>query len=985
MSAAHLVRLGFTDPSAAELSLETAASYTDPQWAQTLLTACASSADPDQALSLAAEVLAVASLSPDFYTVETAHRIASVLGTSEALGRTLVRHPDLLMALQDDQEPQYQQMCERLLAAVGADRDARFPVARNDAVETLDRLRVAYRRELLAITWRDVGAGASIEQVTGWLTDLAEATLEAGLAVARAGLPIDSAECRLAVIGMGKCGGRELNYVSDVDVLFVAEPDVGSDEEAALRTATSLASGLIRACGQATTEGSIWQVDAALRPEGKQGALVRTLASHVGYYERWAKTWEFQALLKARPVAGDLELGRAYVDVIAPMVWQAAARPGFVADVQAMRQRVETHIPVKVASREIKLGAGGLRDVEFSVQLLQLVHGRSDVLLRSGNTLAALEALATWGYVGREDAATMAQAYRFLRTLEHRLQLQLLQRTHLVSEDEVALRRVGRALGYRTDPIREFDSAWKDHARQARRLHEKLFYRPLLQAVARLEEGQARLTAQAAQERLHALGYTDPIGALRHLEALTGGVSRRAAIQRTLLPVLLGWFADGPEPDAALLGFRRVSDALGATHWYLRLLRDESAAAERLAGLLTSGRFVTDLLLLAPESVALLADDSDLVPRDAQALDAELRAVASRYGDPTQAVAAIRALRRRELLRIAAARVLNLVDLQGSQTAMSVLTQATISAALDSIQSALAEQPGIDQPLIEFSVIGMGRFGGAEQGLASDADVMFVYRALPGCDDIAAGNQAARVAEDLRSLLAAPSGEPAVGLDADLRPEGRQGPLVRSLASYAAYYDRWSATWEAQALLRARPIAGSVDLGRDFVALVDALRYPAAGIPSSELMQIRRIKARMEAERLPRGTDPTLHSKLGRGGLSDVEWVVQVIQMQHGCTVPALRTTGTLAALAAAEREGLIASADAEVLREAWLMASAVRDGLMLARGKGADVVPTDVRDLAALAHVMGYPTGQGARLLEDYRRTTRRARQVMERLFYDN
>lgn len=983
MSGGYLARLGFTDPVAAEQALQVVAERSDLQWAQVLLAACAASADPDQAQRLAADVLTAAGPRPDFYTAEAAQRLACVLGASEALGHVLVRHPDLLAALEDDQEPQYAPMRDRLLAAVGAAsprEGGQVPVACSDDLPTLDALRVAYRRELLGITWRDLGAAASIEQVTGWLSDLADATLEAGLAVARAGIPEPQRHCRLAVIGMGKCGGRELNYVSDVDVLFVAAPDVHGDEDATLSTATRLASGLIRACGLTTAEGSIWQVDAALRPEGKQGALVRTLASHVGYYERWAKTWEFQALLKARPSAGDLELGRAYVDAIAPMVWQAAARPGFVADVQAMRRRVEAHIPARFATREIKLGAGGLRDVEFSVQLLQLVHGRSDVLLRSGNTLAALEALATWGYVGREDAATMAEAYRFLRSLEHRLQLQSLQRTHVVPQDESALRRVGRSLGYRTDPVNEFDRAWRGHARQARRLHEKLFYRPLLQAVARLDEGQARLTTQAASERLHALGYTDPSGALRHLEALTGGVSRRAAIQRTLLPVLLGWFANGPEPDAALLGFRRVSDALGATHWYLRLLRDESAAAERLAGLLTSGRFVTDLLLLAPDSVALLAEDADLVPRDGEALSAELLAVHSRQEDPVQAVAAIRAVRRRELLRIAAARVLHLVDQAESQAAMSTLTQATISAALASIHSTFA-----DDPLIEVAVIGMGRFGGAEQGLASDADVIFVYRPLPNCDDAAAGSRAARVAEDLRSLLAAPSGEPAVGLDADLRPEGRQGPLVRSLASYAAYYERWSAPWEAQALLRARPIAGSEALGQAFVALVDPLRYPQSGISASEVTHIRRIKARMEAERLPRGTDPTLHSKLGRGGLSDVEWVVQLMQMQHGAHVPALRTTGTLPALAAAQQAGLIAAADADVLREAWLMASAVRDGLMLARGRGADVVPTDVRDLAALAHVMGYPSGQGARLLEDYRRRARRARQVMERLFYDD
>ncbi len=293
-----------------------------------------------------------------------------------------------------------------------------------------------------------------MDTVAQWLSDLADCVLDAALAIARAEVGDAADLCRFAVIGMGKCGARELNYVSDVDVIFVAEAVDGADESRALSVATSLATGLMRACTAATPEGTIWEVDANLRPEGKQGALVRTIASHVGYYERWAKTWEFQALLKARPVAGDLELGREYVDSVSPFVWSAADHPTFVEDVQAMRRRVEQHVPARLAERELKLGPGGLRDVEFAVQLLQLVHGRSDVMLRSPTTMIALESLATWGYVGRDDAATLAEAYRFLRTLEHRIQLHRLRRTHTMPDDEAELRRLGRSLGFRQDPGR---------------------------------------------------------------------------------------------------------------------------------------------------------------------------------------------------------------------------------------------------------------------------------------------------------------------------------------------------------------------------------------------------------------------------------------------------------------------------------------------------------------------------------------------------
>ena len=411
-----------------------------------------------------------------------------------------------------------------------------------------------------------------------------------------------------------------------------------------LRTATWLAAGLVRTCSQTTAEGALFPVDPNLRPEGRDGPLVRTLASHVAYYQRWAKTWEFQALLKARPVAGDRELGQAYLDALSPMVWQAAQRPHFVADVQAMRRRVIGNLAPGEAARQLKLGPGGLRDIEFAVQLLQLVHGRTDDSLRETGTLPALAALARGGYVGREDAASMAAAYRFLRTVEHLLQLRQLRRTHTLPEDPAALRLVGRALRRartrsgaaapappsRADPAAELMAQWRQHAREARRLHEKLFYRPLLDAVARLPADAVRLTREDARARLDALGYADPAGALRHIEALTSGVSRRAAIQRTLLPVMLEWFADAAQPDAGLLAFRQVSDALGDSPWYLRLLRDDTNVARRMARLLASSRYATDLLMRAPETVALLGSDEQLAPRPATALHAEATAVVSR-------------------------------------------------------------------------------------------------------------------------------------------------------------------------------------------------------------------------------------------------------------------------------------------------------------------------------------------------------------------
>jgi [glutamine synthetase] adenylyltransferase / [glutamine synthetase]-adenylyl-L-tyrosine phosphorylase len=671
--------MGFADAARAELLLlGDLGANADELRSDPLVAAVAAAADPDLALTGLARLFTAAGGRKD--ALRTAlhaeqdyrDRLTAVLGVSAGLADHLARHPEdaeVLRGAADRQEASA--LRAGMLGAVGAGPDDRDdPVAAG--AEPVAALAAAYRRALLHLAARDLTGAATVDVVGEELADIAAAVLEAALAVARAELAPGATPCRLAVVAMGKCGGRELNYASDVDVIFVAEPVKDEDETAALATASRLAAGLIGVCARSTPEGSIFPVDPNLRPEGRAGPLVRTLTSHLAYYERWAKTWEFQALLKARPVAGDMALGQAYAETLGPLVWRAARRDNFVEDVQAMRRRVEQSLPARQAGRELKLGPGGLRDIEFAVQLLQLVHGRTDEMLRSPATLPALAALAAGGYVGRADADELGAAYRFLRRTEHLLQLNRLSRTHTLPEDPAVLRRLGRAMrandgpnegwlqpsvtGIRSDPAAEFDEEWRRHARQVRRLHEKLFYRPLLDAVARLPSEAARLTPAEARARLEALGYVDPAGALRHIDALTSGVSRRAAIQRTLLPVLLGWFADAAEPDAGLLAFRQVSEELGSSPWYLRLLRDETKAAERMARVLASSRYAAGLLLRAPEAVAIFANDTELNARSLTGLRAEMMAATQRYEDDAEAaVTAVRSVRRRELLRTSAA------------------------------------------------------------------------------------------------------------------------------------------------------------------------------------------------------------------------------------------------------------------------------------------------------------------------------------------
>jgi [glutamine synthetase] adenylyltransferase / [glutamine synthetase]-adenylyl-L-tyrosine phosphorylase len=923
-------------------------------------------------------------------------RMLAVLGGSAGLADHLVGHPDDWRVLDTDGNgavrPTAQALELQMLEAIGADPHdppwgVRLGKAAPDASpKRVAALRVAYRRALVSLAGRDLGEGLAAEDVAAELADIAAAVLTAGLALAVAEQPADTAPCRLAVIGLGKCGGRELNYVSDVDVVFVAEPVDRSDPEGpALAGATRVAAALMRICREAA-----WEVDAALRPEGKAGALVRTVTGHQAYYEQWASTWEFQALLKMRPVAGDPDLGRAYVDALWPLVWRAGDRPGFVGEVQAMRRRVEANIPPAQADRELKLGRGGLRDVEFAVQLLQMVHGRGDPSLRVGGTLPALMALSAGGYVGREDAATLIASYRFLRTVEHRLQLLRMRRTHLLPADEQQLRWLARSLGYkpdhRGDAVAVLQAELNLHTREVRRLHEKLFYRPLLSAVARVPGENLQLGSKAAGDWLRALGFADPDGALRHLAALTGGVSRSASMQKYLLPVLLQTFASCPNPDAGLLAYRQVSEALGGNQWYLRLLRDEGQVAERLAQLLGSSQFVAALLTRTPEALRILAGESELEPRSASALAGAWAQTAARSSDPQAGMRVLRSLRRHELLRVAAADLLGRLDVVRVGKALTDIAVATLQVGLEVARRVHAAEAGIELSEIpmDLAIIGMGRLGGAELGYGSDADVLFVHRPRAGADESKAAAAANGVAHTLRRLLSEPAPDPAFEIDADLRPEGRQGALVRSLSAFREYYERWVSVWEVQALLRAAPVAGDVVLGADFMAMIDPIRYPAEGLSTDQIAEIRRIKARVERERLPRGADPATHTKLGRGGLADVEWTVQLLQLQHAATVPELRTPSTVDGLAVLRTTGLLDGDASDALRSAWELATRARNAIFLVRGRPSDQLPRPGPELVGVARACGYgPDLDAGQFLDDYRRSTRRARAVVEQVFY--
>ena len=946
---------GFLDPQRALGFLEELPGGAEA-WAPDL----GASADPDLALLA---VIRLHEADPGLVgsAVDDPHvrrRLCAVLGASQWLGDYVIADPTRAPAIWEDPGESAQLM----LASVGAKRlDTGAFVASEKA--RVDHLRAAYRRVLLFLAADDLTSDdpeGLMPEVGRRIADLVDATLEASLALARRDID-PKGRIPLAIIAMGKTGARELNYISDVDVVYVADSGADGDERGTLEVATRLAAATASACSGPGAEAPLWTVDTNLRPEGRNGALVRTVESYRQYWDKWAQTWEFQALLKARACAGDEGVGRAFEEAAQPYVWSAATREGFVEAARAMRRRVEDNISRSHVSRELKLGRGGLRDVEFTVQLLQLVHGRTDAFLRVRSTLDAIDALREGGYIARSDAGQLASCYRFLRAVEHRTQLPRMRRTHLIPDKERELRVLGRAMGPAHFPDAESITSTIDEVRtRVRALHEDVFYRPIIAATASLSEDEASLHAGGARDRLAAIGYRDPAGALTHIRALTQGTSRRAAIQRHLLPVFISWLAGGADPDMGLLNFRTLSEDIGDSHWYLALLRDSGVAAHRLTTMLPNSRWIAQALAKRPEAVAWLDDDCELAPREPHRLAREVAALIDRHDEATEAAARVRAVRTRELTRCAMSDLLGGVDPRGH-----AIADATDAAILGALAIAQREE--------------------AQRSYASDADVIALHEAVDGACDAEAAASATAIVNRVKSLLGSATSQLGIVVDLDLRPEGKNGAMSRTIESQRDYAQRWASTWERQAAVRARPI-GEGRLADQARELFAELAY--GGVSESDLRDIRLLKARMENERLPRGIEPARHVKLGPGGLTDVEWTIQLIQMRDTQRVPALRTPSTTGAILAAREGELLEASDATILLDAWDMATRIRAANTLASGRMSgvklDVLPRDSAELRALAAILGYGSGGLTALEEDWLRAGRKARAVMERLFWE-
>jgi glutamate-ammonia-ligase adenylyltransferase len=825
--------------------------------------------------------------------------VVRLLGFSSAATDFLVRHPDEVASLAEP-DPRGRETLDAELAS---------DVARLGALAGLRRFR---RRAMSRVATRDI-AGAPVDDVVREISDIADACVEA------------ACPSGLAVVALGKWGGRELNYASDVDLLLVHD-----DPDAAVG-----AFELIRLLSEQTEDGIALKVDAALRPGGRSAALSRSLEATLAYYERESATWERQAMIKARAAVGDLALGRAFVDGIEPFVYPDRLEPAAIDDVRRTKVRLEEYIRQRGKEFvEVKRGHGGIRDVEFAVQLLQIVHGRRDASLRSPNTLAALGALAAEGYVARSDAEALADAYRFLRTLEHRLQIVRDLQTHDLPRDAHARTTLARSLG-----LPDASALQREYERTTtlvRGIHERLFYRPLLEAFAGPAMPRPGIDRAATEELLEGLGFAQPSKSYDVLARLVEGDTRLGKVLRNTFPVMAPVLALAADPDAALVRLERVGEAVGERHGPADALATDPGAAKRLAHVVGASRFATDLLVADPERIRALA--TDVVYAD----DAEVA-----------------------LVRVAA-----------RYAARELTPRETGDAITDVADRVLTEAVDHAGPAVPFAVIGLGKLGARELNFASDLDVVFVYEG-EGPDDLAQGVAAAeRVMDQVRDA--------GWEIDADLRPEGRNGPLARSIAGFLEYWERYAEPWEFQSLLRTRAVAGDPALGRRFEFAAGDVAYPPDGITVDRAVEMRRMRERIERERVKPPEAARFHFKLGHGSLADVQFATELLLLRYAGQDGELRTRRTLEAIERLAERRLIEQTVARDLGEAFVFLADVKNALEVDRRVHAEALPAAPDEQTSLARRLGYEEYPRQAFIDDYLRVTRRCRRAMERVFQE-
>jgi len=991
-----------------------------------LLSSLSSSADPDMALNNFERLVSALNDVPSFLSFcqkrsDILVSLITIFGASRFLSTFLVGAADESLAVLSDTDYLIHTEDKKHLAEKLA---ARLERAENDK-GFFRILRLFRKQELLRIGLRDLLGKVDLQETVADLSSLAEVCLQKAYEWADAGLtkrfgrPVNAnsdgtfAPAGFAVIAMGKLGGRELNFSSDVDLMYVYTAD-GETEGAPAFDGTAinritnhqyfikLAEKLSAAIGEKNEDGFVFRVDLRLRPEGQRGPLAQSLGGYEIYYESWGQTWERSALLKARPVAGDGAVGKEFMDRITPFVYRKYLDYSAISEIRDMKQKINKDVEQKGRTyRDVKLGYGGIREIEFVIQALQLIYAGRDRSLREKNALMALHMLSQKGLITYQEYADLAKAYVFLRTVEHRIQILDDLQTQTMPSDEHELRTLARRTGY----LEHGKEAWlllrdyTEHTRRVRSIYDDLFAftgdEKVTEPTARdydllLDAGTSEQESVAALERY---GFRDPGKAYRNLLLLREGPAfvhrtpRSRKLFNEIFPALFHEIVSSPDPDMALNHLESFLAAQGSWETFQSLMKLDASAVKVLIAIFANSEYLSRMLVGRPVLLQNLLESRKAYGAGTYAVFArELSEALSRASDISEKLDALRRFKHQEEIRIGMADLLSNMNLMAVSRDLSKLGEVCLEAALMLAVSELARRYGTESSSSGFAIIGVGKLGGRELTYGSDLDILFVYsepRAQMPPAGLSVFEFFSKVAEKTISYLSTLTREGFVfRVDTRLRPTGSKGPLVQSIDAFKNYFSMQAETWERQALLRARHVAGDRAVGAEFCKSIQELIY--RDINKAALVQdIRAMRKRIEEE-VGKESGAHYNIKQGAGGLVDIEFLVQYMQLLHGKRHRWVRVPGTYNVIRALGKNNLLEPENLQVLARAYIFIRQLESRMRIVSNQGTNDLARDPEKLHLLARRMGYHGNGGSagrKLLNDYEVLSTQVRGVFEKV----
>ena len=979
-----------------------------------------------------------------------------IFGSSEFLSSILIRKPHRGMNLITSEYLKAEKPLEIMKSELKG-MMAEIP----DYNGFLSTLRIYKQEEMLRIGVRDLLGYGTLEEITAELSSLASAALDTAyifclnLLKKDYGIPYYRDEdgsfkqCTFTVLGMGKLGGNELNFSSDIDLIYLYLSDEG---ETRLTLPLPLGEGrgegksytlyefycklaelLTKAISSNTEDGFVFRVDLRLRPEGQNGPIVNSIRSAEIYYESWGETWERSAMLKARPVAGDISLGERFLKNIEPFVYRKYLDFSTVEDIKEMKLKIDRDLALKPGMWDVKLGSGGIREIEFLVQASQLVHAGKEKVIREKNTLRSLHKLNEKGLLPDDDCKILTEAYRFLRTAEHRIQVENERQTHKLPAKPEELRRLAKRCGFRD--VDGFKETLAFHSKNVERLYDGIFHEPS-KSLEDIPPEVAHFFSNGTDKeevvgRLASMGFEDPDATYYRLQTLKEATpnarltQRNRAALRRLAPHLFLEASRSPDPDMAIANLDRFLSTVGAKGSFYALLLENPKMIRFLAALFGTSDFLSQFLISHPELLdTLLRSDTVTPVKSKEELGAELSAAFSAAEGYEEVLDTIRRFRNIELIRIGINDIAEEIGLMEVCSQLTSLADLSIDVALRVSEEGIRSRYGTpflpDGTEAFISVIGMGKLGGREMNYSSDLDLIFLYSGagetkgvnrhvgsstpaapmkilnhspippspipggkgeIPTVKVITNQEYFVKVAQRVISFLTLQTREGYLyKVDTRLRPSGSAGALVSSLDAYRRYHHESARLWERQALIKARNVAGNSELGKEVMGEITTFVYNR-GIDEEGRKEMIHLRERMEKELAKEGPE-RYNVKTGRGGIVDIEFAAQFLQLRHGRELTELRKSNTINALDALVSSGLITPEDHSALKGAYLFLMKAENRLRILHNVSTDQMDLHPGKVDRLAKRLGYHGDAPHDLfLKDYRRHTENVREIYNRI----